>query len=105
MLVLVAIDTEIFPVGAVLGIISVVAVFVMDGQKMSVFEFKLPPAFGADEAVYFKRLFTVIARLTGSLFQFPGDLFCGFFAAVYFPEITESFAPHFFLIAPAFFLR
>jgi len=61
MLIIVTIDTEVFPVGAIRGIISGVAVFVMDSQKVPVFRFKLSSTFGADEAVYFKRLFPIIA--------------------------------------------
>jgi hypothetical protein len=57
----VTIDTEVFPVGTVRRIVSVVAVFVMNGQEMVVLIFKLPSAFGTDEAVYFKGLFPVIA--------------------------------------------
>ena len=61
MLIIVTIDTEVFPVGTVRRIVSVVAVFVMNGQEMAVFVFKLPPAFGTDEAMQFQRLFPVIA--------------------------------------------
>ena len=65
--VIMTVGTEVFPVGAVGRIILVVAVFVMDGQKMPVYVFKLPSAFRADETVYFKRLFPVIVRWSGSL--------------------------------------
>ena len=73
-LIVVTINAEVFPVGAVRGIISGVPVFMMDSQKVPVFRFKLPSAFGADEAVYFERLFPVIARRAGGLFQFPYNL-------------------------------
>lgn len=59
-LILVAIDTEVFPIGAVRGIISVVPVFMVDGQEMPVLILELSPAFGAYEAVYFKRPLPVI---------------------------------------------
>ncbi|HUO76656.1 MAG TPA: hypothetical protein VMU21_03680 [Thermodesulfovibrionales bacterium] len=61
MLIIVTIDTEVFPVGTVGRIISVVAVFVMNGQEMAVLVFELPSAFGTDEAVQFKRLLPIIA--------------------------------------------
>ena len=60
MFILVTIDTEVFPVGAIRGIVSGVPVFMMDSQQMPVFRFKLSSAFSADETVYFKRLFPVI---------------------------------------------
>lgn len=60
-LIIVTIDAEVFPVGAIREIISRVPVFMMDSQKVAVFRFKLSSAFGADEAVYFKRLLPVIA--------------------------------------------
>jgi hypothetical protein len=59
-LVLVTIDTEIFPVGTIRRIISVVAVFVMNSQEMAVLVFKLPSAFGTDKAMNLKRLLSVI---------------------------------------------
>ena len=51
MLIIVTIDAEVFPVGTVKRIVSVVAVFVMNGQEMAVLVFKLPSTFGTDEAV------------------------------------------------------
>ena len=60
MLIIVTIDAEVFPVGAIRRIISGIAVFVMDSQEVPVFRFKLSSTFGADEAVYFKRLFPII---------------------------------------------
>ena len=60
-LIVVAIGTEVFPVGAIRGVISGVPVFMMDSQKVPVFRFKLSSAFGTDKAVYLKRLFPVIA--------------------------------------------
>ena len=60
-LIVVAIDAEVFPVRAVRGIISGVPVFMMDSQEVPVFRFKLPSAFGTDETVNLKRLFPVIA--------------------------------------------
>jgi len=67
-LVIVTIDAEVFPVGAIRRIISGVAVFMVDSQKMPVFRFKLPSAFGTDEPVYFKRLFPVITWGSRDLF-------------------------------------
>jgi hypothetical protein len=68
MFVFVAIDAEIFPVGAVGGVVEVVAVLVVHGQKMSVLMVKLSPAFRADEAVNLQRTLSVIAvRKSGFL--------------------------------------
>ena len=67
-LIIVTIDAEVFPVGAIRRIISGVAVFMVDSQKMPVFGFKLPSAFGTDEPVYFKRLFPVITWGSRDLF-------------------------------------
>ena len=50
-LVFVAIHTEVLPIGPVSRIIKAVAVFVVDCKKMTVFEIKFPPAFGADKSV------------------------------------------------------
>jgi len=50
-LVLVAIQAEIFPVGAIRRIILGIAVLVMHRQLMPVFMGKFPAAFGANHAV------------------------------------------------------
>ena len=61
MFVFMAIDAEIFPVGAVGRIISVVTVPVMNGQKVAVLIFKLSSALGTDETVNAERPLPVIA--------------------------------------------
>jgi hypothetical protein len=59
-LIVVTIGTQIFPVGTVRWIISVVSISMMNGQEMPILIFKLSSAFSTDEPVYFKRLFSVI---------------------------------------------
>ena len=61
MFIIVAIDAEVFPVGAVRGVIVMVAVLMMNGEEMPVFIIELPAAFGAYKSVYFKGLLPVIA--------------------------------------------
>ena len=58
-LILMTIDTEIFPVRAIGGIIPAVSIPMMNGQKMPVSIFKLSSAFGANEPVLFKGLLPV----------------------------------------------
>jgi hypothetical protein len=65
-LVFVAIDTEVLPIGAVRRIISEVPVFMMNREKMSVPEFKLPPAFGADKTMDLQGLLPVIRGSRGA---------------------------------------
>jgi len=52
-LILMAIYAQVFPVGAVRGIIKVVTVFMMHGQQALIFVGELPGAFGAYESVDF----------------------------------------------------
>ena len=58
--IVMTIDAEVFPVGPVGWIVSVVAVLVMDRQEMAVLILELPAAFGADQAVYLQGLFPVV---------------------------------------------
>jgi hypothetical protein len=60
MFVVMTINTEVFPVGAVKGVVAAIAVFMMHSEEIPVPCFKLPPALGADEAVYLQGLFPVI---------------------------------------------
>ena len=53
MLILMAIHAQVFPVGAVWGIIKVVTVFMVHGQQALIFVGELPGAFGAYESVDF----------------------------------------------------
>ena len=58
--VVVAIHTEVLPVGAVRRVVPAIAVFMVHGEEIPVFYFKLPPALGTDETVYLQGLFPVI---------------------------------------------
>ena len=53
MLILMAIHTQVFTVGAVRGIIKVVTVFMVNSQQALIFVGELPGAFGAYESVDF----------------------------------------------------
>lgn len=68
MFVFMAMDAEIFPVGAVRRIVPVVAIFMMDCEKMLVFEIEFSPAFGAYQSVDFQRLLSVIGDRGTALF-------------------------------------
>jgi len=93
--VIVAIYTEIFPIGAIRGIISGVAIFMVNCKKITVFVVELSPALSADKPVYFQGLFSVITWRTAQLFQFPYNVygwFCGDsnIIAAFFNEILIS---------------
>ncbi len=60
MFVVMTIDTKIFPVGPIRGVISVIPILVMNSKKISVLEIKLSATFGTDQAVNSKRLFPII---------------------------------------------
>jgi hypothetical protein len=51
MLVIMAIDTEVFPIAAILRVIEMVAVPVVDCEKMKIVQSKFAAAFGADPPV------------------------------------------------------
>jgi hypothetical protein len=51
MLIVMAMDTEVFPIRPVRGIVVAVAVLVVDSKDVPVLLFELPAAFGADQAV------------------------------------------------------
>lgn len=63
-----AIDAEVLPVGAVGRIVPVVAVFMMHCEEAPVFGIKLPPAFGAYQAVDLQGLLSVIGDNRGIAF-------------------------------------
>ena len=52
MLVVMTIDTEVLPVGAVRRVVAAIAVFMVHGEELPVLKIKFPPAFGANETVY-----------------------------------------------------
>jgi hypothetical protein len=58
--VFVAIDAQIFPIGAVSWIVPAISVLMVHGEQMPGFEIKLSSAFGADKPVNLQRLFPVI---------------------------------------------
>jgi hypothetical protein len=62
------VNTEILPVRAIRWVIPAITVFMVYSKKIPVFEFKLSPAFGADQAVDFQGLFPVIGGSGGTLF-------------------------------------
>ena len=68
MLVVMAVDTEVFPVGAIRRVVPWVSVFMMDCKEMAVCSIEFPRAFGAYEAVDFQGLFPVIRRRRIALF-------------------------------------
>ena len=51
MFIRVAVNAEIFPVGAIRGIIAGISILMVYRQEMSILVIKLPGTFGADEAV------------------------------------------------------
>jgi hypothetical protein len=59
--ILMAIDAEIFPVGAVGGIIAGVPVLVVHGQQLPVPLGEFPAALGADQAVNLQGAFPIVA--------------------------------------------
>ena len=81
MFILVTVDTEIFPVGAIRRIVQVVSVLVMNRQKVSVLVVKLSTALPADQAVNLERTFPVVTVGRLRLLQVFQDLFDGFISA------------------------
>jgi len=59
-LVVVAVDTEVFPVAPVPRIVEMVAVPVMNSEKMEVVDGEFPSALGADPAVKLEGTIPVI---------------------------------------------
>lgn len=53
MLILMAIHAQVFPVGAVRGIIKVVTIFMVHGQQSPIFVGELPGTLGTYESVDF----------------------------------------------------
>ncbi len=54
MFIIVAVYAEVFPIRSVLGIVMVIAVFVVHREQVSGLEVKLSGAFGANEPVNFE---------------------------------------------------
>jgi hypothetical protein len=103
-LVVMAVDAEIFPVAAVGGIVVVVAVFVVYGQQVQIVRLELAAALGADPAMQFQGAFPIVfvgsrcllhlahqfgcflvgegvGRLAGAASQMSGHLWLLFFAS------------------------
>jgi hypothetical protein len=76
-LILVAIETEVFPVGSVGGIVQMIAVFVMDRELMPVFVVKLLAAFGTDQTMNLKGTLPIVTPGGGGFFQLLHDLIDG----------------------------
>ena len=74
--IFVAVGAQIFPVAAIRGIVVMVAVFVMNGQEMSISMIKFSAAPRAYQAVNRKRAFPVVfpRRLFHALFHFPHNV-------------------------------
>jgi hypothetical protein len=103
-LVVMTIDTEIFPVGAIRIVVHAVPVLVMNCQEVSILIIKLPATFGTDEPVYFKRLLPITVWGIAGLFQRPYYFVNGFSAVllpgplhseVSIPVMTHIFSGHF----------
>lgn len=67
-LVVMTINTEILPVGAVGRVVIMIPVLMVHGKKIPVFEIEFSPAFGADQAMDFQGLFSVIGGIGSALF-------------------------------------
>ncbi len=67
-LVVMAVNTEVFPVRAIRWVVAAIPVFMVHSKKIPAFRFKLSPAFGADQAVDFQGLFPVIGDNDCTLF-------------------------------------
>jgi hypothetical protein len=74
-LVVVAVNTQVFPVRSVRRIIQVISVFVVNRQEMPGFFVELSSAFGADEAMDLEGAFSIITPWRLGFLQF----FKGFF--------------------------
>jgi hypothetical protein len=57
--ILVTVDTEIFPIRTISGIIGMIPVFMMNGEQVTVFFFEFSAALGANQAVYLQGLLPV----------------------------------------------
>ena len=81
MLVVVAPDTEIFPVASVRRVKVMIAVLVVDGEKVEVGEVEFPAALGADPSMELEGPLTIVVGRR--LFRFhPADHFVQFLLAL-----------------------
>jgi hypothetical protein len=75
--ILMAVHAEVFPVRAVRGIVTVVSVFMMHSQQVSVFIVELSTTFGAYQSVNTQRTFSIVAGRRNFRPQLPDDLING----------------------------
>jgi hypothetical protein len=68
------INTEVLPVRAVRWVVPAIPVFMVYSEKLPILEIKLSPAFGANKAVDFQGLLSVIGVSSSTLFQFPDNI-------------------------------
>jgi hypothetical protein len=73
-LILVAVHAQVFPVGSVRRVIVMVAIFVMNGEELSVVFIKLPGALGTDQPMNLERPFPVWAGRSAEPLQLPYGL-------------------------------
>ncbi len=86
MFILVTVHAQVFPVGAVSGIVPAVPVFMVHGQQVTGFVVELSTTLGAYESVNIQRAFPVSAGRRNVLPQFPDNLFNGFAFASFFGQ-------------------
>jgi len=63
----VAVNTEVFPVGAVRRVIQMIPIFMVDGKKVACLVIEFSAAFDAEEAMDFEGTFSVITAFTAWL--------------------------------------
>ena len=66
--IVMTVNAEIFPVRAIGWVVPAISVFMVHSEKIPVFEFKLSPAFGADQSVDLQGLFPIIGGSGGTFF-------------------------------------
>jgi hypothetical protein len=59
-LIFMTIDAEVLPVRTISRIMEAIPILMMHSKESPVFGIKFSPAFGADQPMYFQRLFPVI---------------------------------------------
>ena len=60
MFFVVTVNTEVLPIGSIGRVIQVIAVFVVDGQKMSGLFIKFSSALGTNQAMDLKGSFSIV---------------------------------------------
>lgn len=67
-LIFMTINTEVLPVRAIRRVVIMIPILMVHSEKVPVFEIKLSPAFGTDQAVDLQGLFPVIGVSDGPIF-------------------------------------